>query len=374
RYTSADGSQREEGGIPTAPCTLRVTGSYSYISPDGNIVDMQYVADENGYRAFPTGTRPDIYTAPVRVPEPIYPAGYFDGIPCPGDEFNQGGDLLTAGSIQGTVGFGNNRPVRPISPPRPATGAGTQGRPVGGNGGRPTGGRPTGGLGGAGGRPTGGLGGAGGRPTGGLGGAGGRPTGGLGGSGGRPTGGLGGAAGRPTGGLGGSGGRPTGGLGGSGGRPTGGLGGSGGRPTGGFGGRPTGGRPTGGLGGAGGRPTSGIGGSGGRPSNQGRPNAYGQRPTIGNTIAPNQGNFGQRQPTTNPSQGFTTPVAGFKTPTSFITSASTNFNDNTAGTTINEGYAYTEPSQTFNFNQQNNGNTVTSPTEPLTQLYESPNF
>ncbi|KAK7081854.1 hypothetical protein SK128_006053 [Halocaridina rubra] len=68
RCLTSDGKQREEGARLKESGTHEVTGSYSYVAPDGTLVAMEYIADENGYRAFPV--RPGRVN-PVKPPEPI---------------------------------------------------------------------------------------------------------------------------------------------------------------------------------------------------------------------------------------------------------------------------------------------------------------
>ncbi|XP_064101039.1 uncharacterized protein LOC135211725 [Macrobrachium nipponense] len=68
RYATSDGIEREEGTRLTGPLTHEVTGSYSYIAPDGTLVAMEYIADENGYRAYPVRNN---VVNPVAPPEPI---------------------------------------------------------------------------------------------------------------------------------------------------------------------------------------------------------------------------------------------------------------------------------------------------------------
>ncbi|CAL4121753.1 unnamed protein product, partial [Meganyctiphanes norvegica] len=83
-YVSDDGSVREEGAVPTADGSFVITGSYSYTAPNGEVISMEYIADANGYRAFPKGSRPD-FVPPQRVLNaPPLPATSFV------DEFNQG--------------------------------------------------------------------------------------------------------------------------------------------------------------------------------------------------------------------------------------------------------------------------------------------
>merc|ERR1711936_1273814 len=45
-----DGSSRQEVGTPASSAML-VSGSYSFFTPEGELVEMQYTADENGYHA-----------------------------------------------------------------------------------------------------------------------------------------------------------------------------------------------------------------------------------------------------------------------------------------------------------------------------------
>ncbi|CAL4234849.1 unnamed protein product [Meganyctiphanes norvegica] len=83
-YVSDDGSVREEGAVPTGDGSFIITGSYSYTAPNGEVIAMEYIADANGYRAFPKGSRPE-FTPPQRVLNaPPLPATSFV------DEFNPG--------------------------------------------------------------------------------------------------------------------------------------------------------------------------------------------------------------------------------------------------------------------------------------------
>ena len=56
-FSNDDGTSRQESGEPSS-----VSGTYSYITPEGELVDMQYTADENGFHAsgshMPTTTPP----------------------------------------------------------------------------------------------------------------------------------------------------------------------------------------------------------------------------------------------------------------------------------------------------------------------------
>ncbi|CAL4121754.1 unnamed protein product, partial [Meganyctiphanes norvegica] len=128
-YVSDDGSVREEGAVPTADGSFIITGSYSYTAPNGEVIAMEYIADANGYRAFPKGSRPE-FTPPQRVLNaPPLPATSFV------DEFNPGQirPLLTQQRPQAFRPVSNNlnnqvnRP-RPFNRPvgivnRPALGA-----------------------------------------------------------------------------------------------------------------------------------------------------------------------------------------------------------------------------------------------------------
>ncbi|XP_066942665.1 PDZ and LIM domain protein Zasp-like [Macrobrachium rosenbergii] len=76
RYATSDGIEREEGTRLTGPLTHEVTGSYSYIAPDGTLVAMEYIADENGYRAYPVRNNvvnPVVPPEPIPVPPPLRP-------------------------------------------------------------------------------------------------------------------------------------------------------------------------------------------------------------------------------------------------------------------------------------------------------------
>jgi len=45
-FSNDDGTSRQESGAPSS-----VSGSYSFITPEGELVDMQYTADEFGFHA-----------------------------------------------------------------------------------------------------------------------------------------------------------------------------------------------------------------------------------------------------------------------------------------------------------------------------------
>lgn len=68
-YQSADGSNRQEVGgvkfsnIPGVEPIISVQGSYSYPSSDGQQIDVQYTADENGYQPSGPGIHPAILKA-----------------------------------------------------------------------------------------------------------------------------------------------------------------------------------------------------------------------------------------------------------------------------------------------------------------------
>ena len=46
-FANDDGSSRQEVGNP-ASSAMTVSGSYSFFTPEGELVEMQYTADENG--------------------------------------------------------------------------------------------------------------------------------------------------------------------------------------------------------------------------------------------------------------------------------------------------------------------------------------
>ncbi|XP_076056255.1 cuticle protein AM1199-like [Oratosquilla oratoria] len=50
-YESGDGTTREESGRPKAPDSFAVQGSYKFTDPQGTVVNLRYVADENGFHA-----------------------------------------------------------------------------------------------------------------------------------------------------------------------------------------------------------------------------------------------------------------------------------------------------------------------------------
>ncbi|KAK9512439.1 hypothetical protein O3M35_000873 [Rhynocoris fuscipes] len=65
-YRSGDGSARDETGVPRAPGpegpAVTVQGTYAYNSPAGP-VQVNYVADENGYQPAGDGVHPAIVKA-----------------------------------------------------------------------------------------------------------------------------------------------------------------------------------------------------------------------------------------------------------------------------------------------------------------------
>ncbi|XP_076056305.1 uncharacterized protein LOC143034255 [Oratosquilla oratoria] len=50
-FEGSDGTRREESARPTGPNLFQVQGTYSYTDPEGNRVEVRFVADENGYIA-----------------------------------------------------------------------------------------------------------------------------------------------------------------------------------------------------------------------------------------------------------------------------------------------------------------------------------
>ena len=66
-FESADGIKVEESGkvkqITPEDAGITARGSYSYTAPDGTIIKMDWVADENGFQ--PTGSH-----LPVAPPTP----------------------------------------------------------------------------------------------------------------------------------------------------------------------------------------------------------------------------------------------------------------------------------------------------------------
>ncbi|XP_076056306.1 cuticle protein CP14.6-like [Oratosquilla oratoria] len=49
-YETGNGITHEERGQPKDPESFVVQGSYSYTAPDGSVITVTYIADENGYR------------------------------------------------------------------------------------------------------------------------------------------------------------------------------------------------------------------------------------------------------------------------------------------------------------------------------------
>merc|ERR1711874_947314 len=69
------GASRSEISHPTSPFTKEVRGSYSYTAPNGQLVQVNYVADENGYRAeSPTGSIPQAPAHSIRQLQAAEPA------------------------------------------------------------------------------------------------------------------------------------------------------------------------------------------------------------------------------------------------------------------------------------------------------------
>ncbi|XP_049839335.1 endocuticle structural glycoprotein SgAbd-9 [Schistocerca gregaria] len=87
-YESADGSARQESGVVNAPGTpleaQAVQGSYTYVGTDGVPVQVNYVADENGFQPVGNVVAPAIsravaaQVAQARAEGPILP-----GVPTP---------------------------------------------------------------------------------------------------------------------------------------------------------------------------------------------------------------------------------------------------------------------------------------------------
>ncbi|XP_018008316.1 endocuticle structural glycoprotein SgAbd-2 isoform X2 [Hyalella azteca] len=50
RYATGDGSYHVQQGAAFNDGVNRVRGSYSYTSPEGKLVQVSYIADENGFR------------------------------------------------------------------------------------------------------------------------------------------------------------------------------------------------------------------------------------------------------------------------------------------------------------------------------------
>lgn len=54
RFETSDGIRREEHGEISDPdsdnAILRVQGSYSYYTPEGRLITVRYIADDQGYR------------------------------------------------------------------------------------------------------------------------------------------------------------------------------------------------------------------------------------------------------------------------------------------------------------------------------------
>lgn len=64
-YSSDDGTNRDESGVPNANGGHTQSGGWSYISPEGQVISLQFEADENGYR--PIGDH-------LPTPPPLPPA------------------------------------------------------------------------------------------------------------------------------------------------------------------------------------------------------------------------------------------------------------------------------------------------------------
>ncbi|XP_042874020.1 cuticle protein AMP4-like [Penaeus japonicus] len=65
-YGTGNGIARQESSRPTGVDTFVVEGSYSYTAPDGTLVEVRYIADENGFRAesplIPTTPTPPLHS------------------------------------------------------------------------------------------------------------------------------------------------------------------------------------------------------------------------------------------------------------------------------------------------------------------------
>ncbi|XP_037776838.1 transcription factor SPT20 homolog [Penaeus monodon] len=75
-FATGNGIVREEGARLTGPYTHEVTGSYSYTAPNGEVITMEYIADENGYRAYrarPGRLNPVIQPNRIFEPPPYRP-------------------------------------------------------------------------------------------------------------------------------------------------------------------------------------------------------------------------------------------------------------------------------------------------------------
>ncbi|XP_076056257.1 endocuticle structural glycoprotein SgAbd-8-like [Oratosquilla oratoria] len=49
-YETGNGITHEEQGQPIEPESFVVQGSYSYTAPDGSVITVNYIADDNGFR------------------------------------------------------------------------------------------------------------------------------------------------------------------------------------------------------------------------------------------------------------------------------------------------------------------------------------
>ncbi|ROT62206.1 arthrodial cuticle protein AMP16.5 [Penaeus vannamei] len=65
-YGTGNGIAHQESSRPTGVDTFVVEGSYSYTAPDGTLVEVRYIADENGFRAesplIPTTPTPPLHS------------------------------------------------------------------------------------------------------------------------------------------------------------------------------------------------------------------------------------------------------------------------------------------------------------------------
>ncbi|KAF2365405.1 Insect cuticle protein [Trinorchestia longiramus] len=52
RYETGDGIVHEARGANSGDGIVRVSGRFSYLSPEGEPIDISYIADENGFQAF----------------------------------------------------------------------------------------------------------------------------------------------------------------------------------------------------------------------------------------------------------------------------------------------------------------------------------
>ncbi|XP_076056304.1 uncharacterized protein LOC143034253 [Oratosquilla oratoria] len=90
-YEGSDGTVRQQSGRPIGPGVHQVQGTYSYTDPEGNRVEVRFVADDNGYVA----------ESPFLPVAPPMPAHALEQIAFAEEQKRQGVQFDTQGFIVG---------------------------------------------------------------------------------------------------------------------------------------------------------------------------------------------------------------------------------------------------------------------------------